>query len=327
MAKLSVRNLWLLVLCVGTSSAHTELLLTGRVDLLNPQEFVAPWSQNFQIAIQWMAEEGSKVAAGDVVVIFDPGELTTSIEQNEAALHDNAKGHQETLLRIGQELIDAEHALTQAQLRYEIAELKRDIPASKVSVLEHETAVFDFKKATSDLAQAEVKLQSKQLELANERRRIAFEIERIEAALANDQRSLADRFLRAERAGPVIYATHPWSGGKIDVGQSVQMGFKVAEIPANDAMIISAWVSEVDWPTVREGVQVQLTADAYLDQPFTGEIERIGYQSEKRTNWGRSSYYQVTINYAAPDGFELKPGMSILVQVPEIPARSLANGS
>ena len=314
-AENTVRRYWFLLCCLSSFSAEADLLLTGQVDLLNPQEFVAPWSRNFQINIEWMADEGSVVEAGDLVVIFDPGELTGTIQQNETTLNDNAQGTQETLLRIEQELIDAEHLVTQAGYRLQIAELKANVPTSDVSALEYETAVFELIKARSDLEQAKVKLRSKQFELASERNRIALEVERLEAALAHDRQSLASMFLRAERSGPVIYATHPWHGGKFAAGQAVQMGTKVASIPVNDEMVIRSWVSEVDWPKVNVGQVVQLVADAYLDQPFKGLITKIGYQSEKKQNWGRSSYYPITIEFDKPMEFELKPGMSILVQL------------
>jgi multidrug resistance efflux pump len=304
----------LLAALAWDAQAARELLLTGQVTLKDAQHFITPYTGNFQTSIQWMAEEGSVVNAGDIVVVFDPGELASTIEQNERALQNYRKGAQETLLNVEQQYIDAEHELTQAELRLEIARLRAEVPAGEVSALSRETAIFELGKARNAVLSAQTKIDAKRQELISEEERIRLEVERIEKALYRDNTLLEFTSLRAERSGPVIYEYHPWRGNKLAVGQTVQMGMHVASIPISDQVSVEAWISEVDWPLLVEGAAVELIADAYLDESFTGTVVRIGFQAEKREQWGRSAYYPVTVEMTKRPGFDLKPGMSVLVQ-------------
>lgn len=299
-----------------------ELLLTGEIELLDSQEFITPWTRRFQIPIQWMAPEGSVVKKDELVVVFDPGDLITEIEQNETTLEDNAQGEQETILRLRQEFIDAQYGLTTAELRLQIAANKAKVPASYQSQLEHETAQFELEKAKNDLDKAQTKLDSKRQELAAEEKSIALEVERIQARLANDRATLEEMFLYAEREGPVLYSNHPWRGIKFEEGQNVQAGMRVATIPGEGNMIVRSWVSEVDWPKLSEGMTVTLATDAYLDQTFSGQISKIGYQSEKKQDWSKSSYYPVSVTFKTPTTPALIPGMSVLIRVPVSPSPS-----
>ncbi len=239
-------------LASSTVAGAKELLLTGEVGVSESQEFHAGWTGSYRATIQWLEQEGQIVNPGDMVLIFEPGTIQDTIDRNETLLQETTQGNQRTLLNIEEQLIEAEHQLFQKGLLLEIAELKAQVPESEQTRLEFETARFELGKASSDLEQAKEKLAIRQEELRQERQRLDLEVERIRAAIANDEIYMSEVYQRAEVQGPVVYATD-WRGNKTGAGQSVFMGAKVASIPSSQNMNARAWVSEVDWPKVRDG--------------------------------------------------------------------------
>lgn len=288
------------------------------------QNFVTPWTQNWNIQLKWMRDEGDLVEKGELIVVYDTANLEAEIEQQESNLRSNMEQAKEKVLNLEQEVINAEHNLSQAKIKSKLAILEANIPSDFRSEYEHESAQFEMTKTAKELEQAKIKLTSKNQELNSERKKQQLETNRIGAVLKKKQADLSKLHLYANQAGPVLHAMHPWNGTKITVGQNVQTRWRVASIAGYENMAVLAWINEVDWPRIQSNQSVMLMADAHPGISFPGTIVKIGQQAEDKEEWGDASYYEININIDSTPEIRLIPGMSIQVRILDQQTKSVS---
>lgn len=310
-----MKLLLLILINLSSSIAYADLILTGKMVAGESQNFVAPWTQTWKIQLKWMQQEGNIVQKGDLVVVFDTANLEAEIEQQESTLRASKEQAKEKILNLEQQVIDAEHGLSQAKIKKKLAFLEANIPKKFRSEYEYESAQFDKTKTTKEVTKASIKLTNKNQQLAAERKKQALEVFRIGEALKKKQNDLEKLHLYANQSGPVLHAMHPWRGTKITVGQNVQTRWKVASIAGYDNMKVQAWINEVDWPQIKKQQAVMLMADSHPGVFFSGTIIKVGQQAEEKQEWGDASYYEIDISIDDKPEMRLIPGMSIQVRV------------
>ena len=57
------------------------MLLTGELDALNSVELSVPHTPSFRLSLQWLAEDGIAVKAGERVAEFDNSQLTSTLAE------------------------------------------------------------------------------------------------------------------------------------------------------------------------------------------------------------------------------------------------------
>ncbi len=301
------------LLLVSTSYCYAEpLLLTGQVEDVNAQNLVTPWTNSWRTQVKWMVEEGKIVEQGDTIVIFDTSNLDAEIEQKENQLRQAEQKAKQEIDKKEREYREAEFDQQLAQLRLEKARVEAEVPKSFRSDYEYAQFQFELMKAKDEYQRAKEAFELKKKAFESEKTKQQLIIEAAEKDLNISRLQLESLSLKAKFKGAVFYATHPWHGTKIQPGSDVQTSMIVAKVSSDSDLKVTAWVNEVDWPKVKEGDEVSLYFDAFLNQKFKGVIESLGTQSSVKSLWGEGAWYEVTVNIeGASDG--LAPGMSALV--------------
>ncbi len=321
-----MQKLLLLLLSISVSAQASDLILSGEIVAGASQHFEVPFVLSSEAQLDWMAEEGETVSKGDLVVALNTSNLDSKIEQQELRLRTVQEETKEALLLLEQEVITAEHELTQLDLKQKLAILEAEIPASYRSEYEYESAQFELVKADKSLELARTDLTRKKRELTAKNNKQHLEIKHIEAELAKLKAGLSRMNLYATQDGTVLHGMHPWLGEKIASGQIVRIQWRVASIASMAGSQVRAWVNEVDLPKVHQHQSVRLVADAYPAISFQGAITKVYQQAEKKKDWGDASYYELYIGIDEPPSIDLIPGMSIQVNVIENNTPALASG-
>lgn len=304
-------KLSLLLLIFSSFITHANsLLLSGELQAADNQTFYSPKSDSWRIQVQWLMPEGDIAKQGDVVVVFDSGSIASTIEQDEVAL----EAAKEELIRITNQneeaLLEATFNYKRTDLLLQRARIDAAIPKANLSTydyeknqLELEKALINKQKSAQELTQTKtsnsVALQKQQLNISQLEQDIAFNTQRLNSMS-----------IKAKRAGPVLYAKHPWNGQKVFVGMTAQAGWKIAEIPALNGLYIEAWVHEVDFHKLALGDQVELVFDAYANQPIEATLVDISTQPQEQQQWGKDAYFRTRFNFTPPPALSLLPGMS-----------------
>jgi len=308
----------LLVLALASASYLAQaqaLLVSGEIAAKNKQVFSVPKADSWQLKIDWMIEEGSKVKAGEPVVIYNTASLLTDVEQLEAQLRQANAERDKNDLSNQLALREAIFALEKAQLELERAKLDAGLPQANLSKLDFEQYQLTKNKATQSVGEKKNKLSAKRLEVSNEAKRQQINVLQTQADLGRKQSMIDAMVQKAREGGTALYVPHPWNGNKIRAGDTVQRNFTVLEIPNTQNLQVVAWLNEVDIAKVELNHQVMLTVDALPKTQLSGKVIKISNQAEVKQHWGKAAYFSLEIELAQSAGVPILPGMSVLASI------------
>ncbi|GIU51654.1 hypothetical protein TUM4438_42040 [Shewanella sairae] len=291
------------------------LLLTGQVASVISQAFVVPKAGDaWRYQIQWMMPEGTLAEPGQIVVIFDKSEIDSRIEQLEGTLLRVTAQEQSQAIELNGQILQAEFDLKQAKLELEKAKLDAAIPADFIAAKDYADNQFNKLKAESELSKKYQALAEVEDKRSASLSQLAIDKKRAELELSQALAGLEQLELKAEIAGPVLYGRDPWKDKKYSVGDNVQIGRQVANIPALNDLEVVAWVNEVDVDRIEVGEPVRLRLDSQSSTVLNGSINQVSRQARKQAAWGNSNWFKIAIKFAVDDRVEIIPGMSVLVE-------------
>ncbi len=298
--------------------AAAPLLLSGQVEDGRAQRVLAPRTDAWQIQVQWMAEEGSQVDTGDVLVRFDPASIETRIEENDASQREVGQRHAKAIDDIHLRILETEINLARAENRVQIARLDAAIPADFLPAINHDRNQLELEKALAALEAVREQLAADKLALDMARAEAELDERRLASEREFLERTLSGLIAHAERPGYVIYGANRMrrGGGATDrvyPGDTVQAGDNVIEVSGRDALQVRVWIHEVDLLDLAVGQTAQIVFDARPQQTYRGHIEWMASQASARPLWGNANWFEAVVAFdEAPE--HASPGMTVRVE-------------
>jgi len=265
-------------------------------------------SQAMRIA--WLAEDGSRVEAGDPVVLFDPTDLE---KERDDASADRAttdlKVSKEQASR-GSELVKLEKDAEAARLKLENArefQKKDALIFSRHEIIESE---IDEELASEEMDHA-IDSQATRETLSNAELRL-LDIERRQADrfLEQAEEGLASLELVAPHDGLVIFDRN-WRGELPRVGQTAWPGNKIAEIPDLTRMEAEVFVLEADAGSLEEGRPAMVLLEAHPGRLFDATVERVDKLAKPRRRGSPVQYFAVVLSLEETLPELMKPGQRV----------------
>ncbi len=305
--------------------------------------------------VELPAEEGARVAKGDILVAVDARDAALQIDEIDARiaglaaerdrLADERAMIEKTSLsrvRAARSHADAARiAVASSREQKELAQAEYDrnsslLAGSVVSQQRVDTARVEFSRAAerflraqAQLAEAEAAVAEAEAELGQvlilDRRREILRQETAEMIARRDRMALdvSDRTIRSGIGGVVSQVF-------VDVGEYVSPGQRLMLVHDPEAIRIEANIKETELRHIAPGMPVAVHVDAYPDQVFEGAVERIGQAATSEfallPNPNPSGNFTkvtqrlpVRISIAQQDGL-LRPGMMAVIDI-DIPGR------
>ncbi len=301
---------------LGTASAGAGPLLTGVVEDVNAQTIEMPsLPGSWQRRIEWMAQEGSEVTVGDIVVRLEPGDLTAQEEQARANLERARLSAERWVDEERLQVLEAEKAVAQAESTVRIAELDASIPRGTIPQLDFDRFQLALETARQALIRAQAQLLNASERLADVQAETNLEVQQAEARHARMLAALEATGIRAEKPGFIIYSENPWNGKKIFPGETLFTGIEIASIASREDLQIRFWVHEADILDVRPGMKMTIVADAQDSEPFTAEVTWVSNQAVKKDDWSDSGYFSALAEPVGGVPASIWPGMSVMGRV------------
>jgi len=270
------------------------------------------------------------VTTGVLVVELDPIDEARNVKKAEIELKNSraqlAKAKQD--LVVAQKQLETDHkkcdaTLVSAEARAKDARAKAEralrlFKDGAIGQEERETAETTAIGSEADLANA--KVQKEQLavqELSLENRR--QEVLAAEAAVEGDQVNLdmAQQRLQDTRVKSPISGVV--SSRNVNIGQIIASGINnvgggttMMTLADVSRMFILAQVDESDIGRVTVGQKAVITADAYPEEKFEGEVVRIGTKGTEASN---VVYFDVNIEVTSENKALLKQAMTASINV------------
>jgi multidrug efflux pump subunit AcrA (membrane-fusion protein) len=259
--------------------------------------------------IAWLAEDGSRVAAGEVVVRFDP----TDMERN---------------------LVDAEDDLRTAGIKLE---QERTARASELAKLDHDAELArrelenarDFQKKDGEIFSRHEIIESEIDEELSERRMehsrqardgrellsdaqlglIAIERRKADTAIDRARQGLAALEMTAPHDGLLLLSRG--RGEVVRVGDTAFPGMRVAEIRDLAAMKAEVFVLEADAGGLAVGQAAEVVVESHPERRFAATVERVDSLAKPRLRGSPVQYFAVTLTLAETVPAVMKPGARV----------------
>lgn len=221
-----------------------------------------------------VAEEGSKVKKGDVILILNNESLDLQILNAEADLAEKENILRNTMISMEQQKLSLRQDML--QLGVEVRRLKRAYDSSKELYQEKLIAKDEWLKAEEDYLLAIDKLELVKNRSLQDSLYRTVQIEQMEESLQNMRRNML--MIRKRKDNLTIKAPIDGELGLLDVvlGQSIAAGTKVGQINNLDSYKIEAQVDE-----------------HYIDRVTSGLVAQFERQDEKYSTVIRKVYPEV----------------------------------
>ncbi len=261
-----------------------------------------------------LKDEGSKVNAGDTIMIIDHEILDYQLDQAEASV--KAAKAQLELLKIGARKEDIQQgadALKQANINLNLAEQNKDRMTKLYQTNSVTKKQFDDAAAAYDLAKSQVNAANENLKKLKNYARP----EEIKQAEANVQKAVAAVDLLKKNIRD-CYVTSPINGfivnKYVEVGETATMLTSLFEVSDLNPVKLEIYVSEEELGKVKLGQKADVTTDTYKNKKYEGSVIYISPEAEFtpkniQTKDERTKLvFKVKIQVNNPK-FELKAGM------------------
>lgn len=299
------------------------LVLTGSLTALRSEEFKVPITQTWRVQIKWMAKEGDPVKPGDPVVRFDTANLAADIETAQDSLRTRLEEKSQKEADYRHQKFELEVEVKKAENEARQKEIDASIPPGIESRYEYDRKQLEKKRSDYSFEGAKSNQLVKLVETEAQIKTLDIEVRELQARLDKLRNNLKDLTLSAHTAGAVIYFVDPWSGRKVQVGDTVFATRPVASIPDLSSLRVEAWVSETHVQQVEAGQEAALYLDAYPEKQYRGVIKEVSKTAEAIRRWGKSHYFRVDIEMAKLDLEIMKPGMSVKCEVASLPSKDV----
>lgn len=263
-----------------------------------------------RVRLAWVAEEGRRVEAGEVVARFDATDLESSLERGSANL-DGAelrtdKAEAETASRLADLDKDARLAGLELDVAQRFQKTDEEV-FSRHAILESQIDEELARERKDHAAQArasEALLGRTELELlAIEKRQAQLEVERA-------RRGLLALEVRAPHAG-LFSLLRLWRGDTVKVGSELWQGQPIAEIPDLSQLEAEVFVLEADAGGLAVGRPAVVTIEAHPGTPVTATLRRVDSVARPRFRGSPVQYFGVTLELERTDPATMKPGQRV----------------
>ena len=245
-----------------------RVLLAGTLHATQSEELRTPRTPVWELPIRWMAEDGVVVKAGERALEFDNSSFVSTLAEKKLAYLDALMTF-DTFLDVS--------ALDEAQKTFELdnaklvlskAKVQASVPADLLPARTAQERQLELKRAEAAVAKAEKDLASAKAANTLEKQVKQIELEKAKHTIEDATKAIKELTLMAPRDGIIVVGDHPWMDRKFQIGDTVQPGWTIVELPdLSSGMEVRAELSDVDDGRVSIGMQGICTLDAYVNEP------------------------------------------------------------
>ena len=260
--------------------------------------------------VAWLAPDGGRVRAGEVVVRFDATDLVKTLEN---AREDGASSE----LKIGKQQVQGSAEIDKLDKDAGLAREERE--AAQQFQKKDETIYSRHEIIESEIDQELAKNKEQHARAARRSREklgaTELQLLAIERRKADLRRLQAEHGLRSlEVAAPhdgVLILKRDFRGEPLRVGDQVWNNQPLAEIPNLAEMEAEVFVLEADAGGLAPGKRAEVVLESRPDVTWPAEIRRVDPLAKPRLRGSPVQYFAVTLKLARTDPQVMKPGQRV----------------
>ncbi len=239
-------------------------------------------SRTSSFAISYLAEEGSSVEKGDLLVRLDAPDLATERlvleKQREDARTQIAQKEAELEARYQDLLLS--QAIAAGKLKK--AALYTQIDASLIPRVDVEKYRFELQSASIEVDKLKEQLETFKKSRASELAVVRLQFEQADLHFKRLSLEMQKLAIRAPGQGLVIHANNPQRVGRFQIGDVAWTGLTLLYLPEMQKPQVRAYVYDEDLPLLKEGMKADVTFDGLPQRHFEGIIGRLSDMAKPR---------------------------------------------
>lgn len=303
-----------LVSAAAAATAATPPILEGEIaalrgQVLGPRAVKDQW----QFQIVSMAQDGSRVEAGETVIEFDAGDLRRRLIDAQNKRNEKLSERDKLVLELAERERTEGLRVVEERAKLEKAQRKAAQPAAVLPSVEYRKLVLQREQHERRMG-----LMERLAERAAEQRRAESALVEAELAQAEEETvmltsAIAAMRVTAPQAG-IVLVRSSWNGQRFEIGSQVWMGQSVADIPEPDSLAVRAVLPERDLLRVRPGQAVRIRLDGGAASALPGRIAEVGRAVRSKSKLQPIPVLDVLVGFDTPPA-GLKPGQAVRVEV------------
>ena len=271
---------------------------------------------HWNLKLSDLADQGSKVRSGDLLVKFDGSSLETE-------RLDLEKKREEARLKIARKEAEIGSQRQEQLLQRATAEKELKVAQIYAGIPPDLVPREDSEKYRYDVSQARIKLEKADQQLASQKETGRAELEvleldyqRADLQLNHLLQSMDRLTVRAPSSGLAVRARHDREERRLQPGDAVWGGRPVVMLPNLDHLEVAAVVYDSELGLLREGMPAEVILDAYPARRFRGRVLRVSEAAKARSWRSRLKVFEARISLLETDLDIMKPGMTARVRIP-----------
>jgi multidrug resistance efflux pump len=270
----------------------------------------------WQMTVTQMASDGEVVKKGDMLVVFEGGEVIKNLTAKKGELAEKRRKQEQLRLDLADREREAELATAQAQAEMEKAQRKANQPKDFIARVDYQKLVVARIKAQQRQALTARRQKVAAEERIAEQRLADAEVGQLDGEVKRLQESLATLTVTAPRDGIALHQDD-WRGGKVDVGSQIWRGQSVAQMPDLSTLAVRAALPERDLTKVKQGQRVRVVIAGGGDRSMEGTIAEVGDVVHSKSRVEALPVIDLVVRLDSTQ-FKLKPGQSVRVDIPAV---------
>ncbi|HEX7704326.1 MAG TPA: hypothetical protein VF403_26475 [Kofleriaceae bacterium] len=296
-----------------------RVVLTGDLRSSSSIDLAAPRTENWQIAIRWIAKDGAEVKAGERVLEFDNSAVTAQLEQKRLALIEAEMGSRSARDLTVIETETKKNALEQHRVAVEKARVRVDVPEDLLSKREFQERGLQKKQMEAEVKKAESEYVAQQSEAKLDLEVKQIELDKAKRAIETADKTIAALVLTAPKDGVIVINDHPWEGRKYHEGDQVQAGWAVVSMPdITQPMEVRSELSDVDDGRIALGETGSCVLDAYPNDPIACKVVDLTPVARPKGENSPRRAFSLRLSLGKTDA-RMRPGMSVKIVMPRPP--------
>jgi len=287
-----------------------KITAEGNLKAVTATPLTAPMEARGPLKVAWLAPDGSRVKAGDVVVRFDPTDKEKELEDG----------------RADREVADRRIAKKKTEDGSTLRNLERDAQSARLELDQARTFQSKdpliFSRNEIIESQIDETLASKRVDHASAARTtreslsrtdvdlLAIERQKAEIKMKQGEEGLRALEMTAPHDGILTYR-RDWRGNTPRVGETVWSGEPLAEIPDLSAMEAEVYVLEADAGGLAVGLPAKVFLEAQPGAAYQAKVKRVDTLAQPRLRGSPVQYFSLTLELERTDPAVMKPGQRV----------------
>jgi HlyD family secretion protein len=266
-----------------------------------------------QLAIQYLAPEGTTIDSDALVVRFDPADQVKNIGDKQNELKLSMADVEKLKVQQHADASETQIAYKNAKLSFELAKLSNEAMKFESKSKQHESQL-ELRKVELAFQQAQENVKSKSAIGKSEMGNLQLKIAQLQSALERAEADMERLAVKAPASGLIVYQKSWNTGKKLAKGDQVWGGQPIMQLPDLSHMQAVLEVNEVDVSKVKSEQPVEITLDAFPDKKFGGKILSVASIGNAKDNNPSVKVFEVVVDINATDSI-LRPGMTVSARI------------